>query len=100
MGDLFGEPERIHIAGNSTLEKVCNHILDLTNLQPELLDGKTMKAIYNQVIIAVWKDNGVLWRCRYDYLADDRLIFLDLKTTGGSANPESFWRRILDGELR
>lgn len=59
MDDLFGEPERVHISGNVTLEKVCNHILDLVSHNPELINGKTMKQIYNQIIIEVWKDNGL-----------------------------------------
>ncbi len=59
MGDLFGDPERIHIQGNATLEKVCNHLLDLRRNNPDLDNGKTMKEIYSKNIIAVWKDNGL-----------------------------------------
>jgi hypothetical protein len=59
MGDLFGDPERIHIQGNSTLENICNHLLDLIEYNPDLKDGKTMKEVYNKNIIAVWKDNGL-----------------------------------------
>lgn len=59
MSDLFGEPERVHIQGNGTLEKVCNHLLDLMNYNPDLQKGSTMKEVYTKNIIAVWKDNGL-----------------------------------------
>jgi hypothetical protein len=59
MPDLFGDPERIHIQGNATLEKVCNHLLDLRRNNKDLDNGTTMKEIYSKNIIAVWKDNGL-----------------------------------------
>lgn len=44
----------------------------------------------------VWREGDVWCRCRLDWLPTDRLIFPDLKTTGASANPEAFARRIFD----
>lgn len=68
MGDLFGDPERIHIQGNATLEKVCNHLLDLRRNNPDLDNGKTMKEIYSKNIIAVWKDNGLAGIIPQEYI--------------------------------
>ncbi len=56
--DLFGET-RVHIPDNPTLERECNHILELVARQPELLNGTKMGEIDRKLLLAVWRDNGV-----------------------------------------
>lgn len=46
-----------------------------------------------------WEDEGVLCRCRVDWLRDDRLYLDDLKTTSRSASPEAFSRNLFSTGL-
>lgn len=50
-----------------------------------LADGKAEQTL-------VWQDVGTWCRSRLDWLANDRTLILDYKTTGGSAHP-SDWTR-------
>ena len=59
MQDLFGE-QRIDIKGNQKLENVANHILKLVNNDATLLDGESIKEINSKVIMAVWKEEGLM----------------------------------------
>jgi hypothetical protein len=46
--------------------------------------------------VAIWQeDGGITCRARLDWLADDGSLILDLKTTGGSAQPDSWARGCL-----
>ena len=40
----------------------------------------------------LWEEDGVWWRSRPDWTSGDGLVVVDLKTTGGSAEPEA-WSR-------
>lgn len=40
----------------------------------------------------IWEQDGVTWRARPDWMDDDGLVLVDLKTTGGSAEPDA-WAR-------
>jgi hypothetical protein len=44
----------------------------------------------------VWQEAGVWCRCRLDWRPNDNAIWPDYKSTGASANPEAFARRIFD----
>lgn len=47
-------------------------------------------------ITGVWTEpNGVVCRMRADWLTAPRDICLDLKTSGVSANPQTWWRQVL-----
>lgn len=53
--------------------------------------------------VAIWQDeeSGVMCRSRMDWLADDYSLILDLKITGGSAEPTAYARNALPfGELQ
>jgi len=57
--DLFGE-QRVHIPDNSPLEREANHILELVARDSSLLNGTTMGQIDRKLLLAVWKDNGMM----------------------------------------
>jgi hypothetical protein len=46
-------------------------------------------------VTMIWDDDGVLCKARPDFLPDDRSVILHVKTTGGSAEPESWIRNQL-----
>ncbi len=58
MTDLFGE-QRIQITGNPLLEGLCNHILQLVEKDPELLNGEQVGIINRKLTLALWKDEGL-----------------------------------------
>lgn len=49
-------------------------------------------------VTLTWEDDGVVCKARPDFLPDDRSLILHVKTTGGSAEPESFIRNMLFGQ--
>lgn len=57
--DFWGE-KRIHISGNPLLEGIANHILELVNRDPELLNGERVGDINRKVTLAIYFDNGLL----------------------------------------
>ena len=62
------------------------------------LEESELKGIFNgheSEMTYIWKEGGIWCRCLIDMNSTDRLICLDLKTTGTSANPEDFIRMIL-----
>ena len=62
--------------------------IDTLDVDPKpFTDGKPEQTL-------VWEEDGVICRARLDWLRDDRATIDDLKTTRGSANPES-WTRTL-----
>lgn len=54
-----------------------------------LLNGKSEQVI-------VWQTSGSKCRAKLDWLADDRSLILDYKTTATSANPESYTRQLVN----
>jgi len=57
MPTLFGE-RHIKIEGNPLLEGIANHILDLVQRNPELLNGKKIGDIDKNITLALWYDEG------------------------------------------
>ena len=57
--DLFGA-QRIVISGNPKLEGIANHILELYQRNPHILDGDSIGEINRQVHLSVMLDNGLL----------------------------------------
>lgn len=45
--------------------------------------------------VAIWHEEGVTCRARMDWLSDDCSLILDLKTTGGIAEPDAWARGCL-----
>ncbi len=85
--NLFNEPQ-IHIDGNPLLEGVCNHILELVQRQPELLNGKTVGEIDRQLTLAIWADNGAKpivqsgdWQKFSEWVMNPKAC-IDAETTG------------------
>lgn len=57
--------------------------------QPSLFsDGKPEQTV-------IWRENGVLCRCRIDWLRDDHAAIDDLKTSKWTANPQAWARRTM-----
>ena len=48
-------------------------------------------------VTLIWEDDGVLCKARPDFLPNDRSLILHVKTTGGSAEPESWIRNQFFG---
>ncbi len=87
--NLFGEP-RIRIEGNPLLEGVCNHILELVQRNPELLNGKTVGEIDRQLTLAIWVDNGAKlivqsgdWQKFSEWVMNQK-VCIDAETVGRS----------------
>ena len=43
----------------------------------------------------LWQDGGAWCRCRPDLISTDRRVFVDYKTTGGNAEPDSWARGMM-----
>lgn len=56
--DLFGE-NRIHIPDNPKLEGIANHILEIYQRNPAVLDGDTIGEINRKVHLEILLDNGL-----------------------------------------
>ena len=56
--DFFGNT-RIQIEGNPLLEMIANHILDLVQREPALLDGEQVGVIDRKIMVALWADDGI-----------------------------------------
>ena len=46
-----------------------------------------------------WKESGIDYKSRLDWISKDKKLILDYKTTGISANPEDFGRSIISAGL-
>lgn len=44
----------------------------------------------------VWREGEIWCRCRLDWLPNEQEVFYDYKSTGTSANPETFTRTLFD----
>jgi len=58
MPDMFGE-KRIQIKGDAYLNKIAQHIYDLVNREPELLNGESTGEINRRVHLAMMYDSGL-----------------------------------------
>ncbi len=57
--DLFGEPECIHVKGDSYLNKIARHIYDLWERDHSLSSGNSMGEINRKIHLAIMLDSGL-----------------------------------------
>jgi hypothetical protein len=81
---LVGQWERVR----DMVAHVRVQLEELDAAPPLLTDGKPEQTL-------VWQDEGVACRARLDWLRDDHAAIDDLKTTGRSADPADWTRRLL-----
>jgi len=73
-------------------------IRDMVESVRRWVNQSEVKGIFsngNAEVTGLWEENGAMFRLRADWLTTDQSIILDLKTTGMTANPDSFVRQIL-----
>jgi hypothetical protein len=69
------------------VDAVRGDIVERADSPPLFADG-------DKEVTAIWRDHGVLCRCRFDWLRTDGTATDDLKTTSRSANPAMFGRTL------
>lgn len=82
---LKSDYERVLDVGDAIYEQIHAH-----NAEPPLLaNGKPEQTV-------IWEEDGIMLRCRPDWLRDTFTFVDDLKTTARSANPPGFVKTFYD----
>jgi len=56
--NLFGE-QRITIQGNPLLQDIANHVYQIYQREPSIVNGKSVGEIYRRITLAVYFENGL-----------------------------------------
>lgn len=84
---LAKQYDQIEAIGKSVIRAIKNcSELQITYLQ---YDG-------DPELSYVWEEDGVWLKSRPDWISNDKKLILDIKTTGQSADPDSFDRKAVD----
>jgi hypothetical protein len=73
----------------SAMVDAAREQIETWNIDPPLLDAGTPELTLR------WDENGVGFRCRPDWLRDDRLAIDDIKTSSRGADPRTFARKTI-----